>query len=163
MRRLIKLVALTAIILPALSVAQDKQEPTPRSLAEEAAYLTEKGGKPGWVSEEVALTRDGGKESFKGQLTIAFAARKATPTGLITLGWRSGKMNGAVGNVWFEVVEKGGKRFIHVKDVTGREVVLALEYSVAYDVLTVKGAINKAWTATFDEDRPKAIAFRPRN
>lgn len=162
MRCLINLTALSLIAFPALSVAQEKKEPSPRPLADEAAYLTAKSGKAGWVSEEVTLTRDGGKEKFKGQLSIAFRAKKGMPTGLVTLSWRSGKMNGIVGNVGFELAEKEGKRFINVKDFTGRQVVLTLEYSLASDVLTVKGAINKNWTATFDDDLKKATAFKPR-
>jgi hypothetical protein len=103
---------------------------------------------------------DGGKEKHAGKLSIAFKARKGTPTGSVTLRWRSDQMNGAVGDMDFELVEKDGKRFINVKDATGKEVVLRLEYSVAKDVLTIKGAVSKAWTGIFD-DLTKAVAFKP--
>jgi hypothetical protein len=84
MGRLINLAALALIAVPVLAVlavlavlvaAQDKKGPAPRSLADEAAYLTAKSGKAGWVAEDVALTRDGGKEKHTGQMSIAFAAR----------------------------------------------------------------------------------------
>ncbi len=161
MRWLIHLLPLTLIALPALSVAQDRKEPGPRSLVDEAAYLTEKSGKSGWVSEEVLLTRDEGKEKAKGQLAITFAATKGRPSGLVTLRWRLGKMNGAVGGVGFELVEKGGKRFIKINDASGRQPVLVLEYSLAADVLTIQGATNKAWTGIFDDDVTRAAVFKP--
>lgn len=160
MRRLIYLSVLSLLAVPFLSAAQDKKEPT-RSLVDEAAYLTEKSGKAGWVAEEVALARDGGKEKHTGQLSIAFKARKGEPLGLVTLRWRASKMNGAVGNMGFDLVEKDGKRFVHVKDATGREIVLKLEYSIDKDVLTIKGAVSKAWTSIFDDEPTKAVAFKP--
>lgn len=161
MGRFINFVAVALLALPVLSLAQDKKEPTPRSLADEAGYLTEKSGKAGWVAEDVALTRDGGKEKHTGQLSIAFKARKGEPAGLVTLRWRASKMNGAVGDMGFDLVEKDGKRFIHVKDAAGREVVLKLEYTIDKDVLTIKGATSKAWTGVFDDDTTKAVAFKP--
>jgi hypothetical protein len=147
------------IAAPILSAAQDKKEPA-RSLTDEAAYLTEKSGKVSWTAEEVALTRDG-KEKHTGQLSIAFKARKGEPAGLVTLRWRASKMNGAVGDMGFELIEKDGKRFIHVKDAMGKEVVLKLEYSINKDVLTIKGAVCKAWTGIFDDEPTKAIEFKP--
>jgi hypothetical protein len=80
---------------------------------------------------------------------------------LVTLRWRASNMNGAIGDVGFELVEKDGKRFIHVKDATGRKVVLRLEYSIDKDVLTIKGAVSKAWTAIFDDEPTKAVEFKP--
>ena len=78
--------------------------------------------------------------------------------GLVALRWRSGKMNGAVGDMGFELVEKDGKRFINVRDAAGKEVVLSMEYSIASDVLTLKGAVSKAWTGIFDDEPTKAAA-----
>ena len=160
MNRLFNLVALALIAAPVLSPAQDMKEPAPRSLTDEAAYLTEKSGKASWTAEEVALTRDG-KEKHTGQLSIAFRARKGELAGLVTLRWRASKMNGAVGDMGFELIEKDGRRFIHVKDATGKEVVLKLEYSINKDVLTIKGAASKAWTGIFDDEPTKAIEFKP--
>ncbi len=51
MRRLLGLVALALVTAPAPSLAQDGKEPGTRPLADEAAYLAEKGGKSGWESE----------------------------------------------------------------------------------------------------------------
>ncbi len=79
----------------------------------------------------------------------------------MTLRWQSGGMNGAVGDVGFELVERGGRRLIQVKDAAGKEVALALEYTVTGDVLTIKGAVSKAWTGLFDDDPTKAVTFRP--
>ena len=160
MRRLTYLSALSLLAVPFLSAAQDKEAPA-RTLADEAAYLTEKSGKAGWVAADVALTRDGGKQKHTGQLSIAFKARKGTAAGLVTLRWRSGKMNGAVGDMGFELVEKDGKRLINVKDAAGIGVALSLEYTVERDVLTIKGAVSKAWTGIFDDEPTKALAFKP--
>lgn len=159
MRRLTYPLALSLLAVPFLPAAQEKKAPT-RTLAGEAAYLTEKSGKAGWVAGDVTLARDGGKETHTGQLSIAFKVRKGA-AGLVTLRWRSGKMNGAVGDMGFELVEKDGKRRMNVKDAAGKEVVLSLEYTVEKDVLTIKGAVSKAWTGIFDDEPTKAVAFKP--
>lgn len=152
------LLGLSAVLLG--QTAQEPKKGSTRSLANDAAYLTAKSGKAGWVAEEVALARDGGKEKVMGQLSIVFKARKGEPAGLVTLRWRANKMNGTVGDMNFDLIEKDGKRFIHIKDATGKEVVLRLEYAIDRDLLTIKGAVSKAWTGIFDDEPTQAVAFK---
>jgi hypothetical protein len=148
-----------------VSVSAATKESGPRSLADEAAYLTAKSGKSGWVSEEVILIRDGGKVKAKAHLTMTFAAAKGEASGPVMFGWRSQDIgNGMAGGEDFELVEKDGKRSIKIKNRFSRKVLFVLDYSSTSDKLTVKDGMLKAgvWGAyDYAVDLTKATAFRP--
>jgi hypothetical protein len=156
MRRINTMVALALILGPMASFAEDK--PAPRSLAEEAAYLSEKSGKLGWVSEEVTVSMDGGRKGAKGKLLMRFQADKGKPAGGLLLGVDYTYGSTAVGKpVKFELVEKDGKRSIRIIDGTETK---TLEYSVDADKLTVKGGvIRKSWEG-WDVDLTKPTSFK---
>ena len=56
MTQIVNVLALCALALPGLAVADEQKEDAPRSLAGEAQYLTERSGKTGWTSGEVTFT-----------------------------------------------------------------------------------------------------------
>ena len=104
--------------------------------------MTENSGKAGWAAEEVALTRDGGKEKHTGQLSITFKACKGTPTGLDTLRWRSGKMNGAIGDMGFELVETDRRQLTLVVRLDGTG-----HYVFAFAFVALQWPIRLAYVA----------------
>jgi hypothetical protein len=154
--------SLCLIALAPLSIAEDKKDPAPRSLTEEAAYLTDKSGKSGWISAEVTLTAADGKRTVKAQLTIAFFAAKQKPSGPVMLGWKSDTIGvGRLGGQDFELVEKEGKRSIKVKNRFSGKEFFSLDYSVASDILTLKGGKIYIWVPEYTVDLTKTTTFKP--
>jgi len=156
MRRINTILVLALISCPISSFAEDKKEP--RSLSAEAAYLAEKGGKNGWVSEEVTLSKDDGKQRAKARLLTRFEADEGRATGclLLAIDYTYGSRDPGR-RVQFELVEKDGKRSIRIID--GRETSV-LEYAIDADKLTLKGGvIRKTWLG-WDVDFTKATSFK---
>src|SRR5262249_2647189 len=115
MRRINAILVLALLSCPVSSFAEDKKEP--RSLAAEAAYLAEKGGKNGWGSEERTVSTGGGRKAAKGTLLMRFEADEGKPTGCLRLGidYTCGNQD-AGRRVQFELAEKDGKRSIRIID-----------------------------------------------
>jgi hypothetical protein len=142
MRRINATLVLALLFCPVASVAQDKKET--RSLAADAAYLAEKGGKHGWLSEKVAVSFMGGEESPEWRVRMDFGADKGKPSGKVVLALLADDMvamnaDFIVTKVPFELVEKDGKRFIKIERRG------LLEYEIKSDGFTVKGERHELW------------------
>jgi hypothetical protein len=158
MRQMNVILILGLIYLPTLSVAGDKKEQ--RSLATDAAYLAEKGGKITWFSTKISVSVDDGKKKTTGKLLMVFSPSKDKPTGTLIWGVivhdKSGADESGVSvTCKFDLVEKDGKRYIKIIDMSGEEVVekdkkvlikkekvLTLEYVIKSDELIIKGGVG---------------------
>ncbi len=144
MRAIHAILVLTVISTPNWCFAGDKKEP--RSLAEDAAFLTDKGGKKGWVADGLEVTTPNGKEGLA-RLEMHLTAEKAKPAGKL-------KLVSAVSttpnlshseDLRFELVEKDGKRYIKIMNPLGSKDpqlwadLGTLEYSLKGTDLTLKG------------------------
>ena len=76
MHMMFKIAAMALLMLPARSFAGEKKPAPPRTLTEDAAFLTQKSGKAGWASDDLLLAREDGKTKFRGRLTIIVYADK---------------------------------------------------------------------------------------
>jgi hypothetical protein len=156
--------AIALLSLPTRSFAGEKKQAPARSLADDAAYLTEKSGKDGWASDHLWLTLEGGKVKFKGQLTIAFFADKGNAKGGLLIGVKNTDSGSAGQGSFFELVEEKGKRSIQIRQ-GGKT--FTLEYSIDKDALTLQGAGAVRWVFFFSSDSyvdfTKATPFRGGN
>jgi hypothetical protein len=167
MRRFKAFVVLAVLFGPMPSGAQDKKEP--RSLVDEAAYLKEKSGENGWVSEEVTVSMNDGKIKNKGKLKLVFGQEKDKPSGGVSLRIAfTGGAQVASGAEHFELVEKDGTRRLQISQlkfskenrfVPDPETTRTLEYSIAAGRLTVTGGVFRKWVG-FDVDFTKGITFK---
>jgi hypothetical protein len=138
MRRINSLVILALICCFSSSVAQDKKEP--RSLAADAAFLAEKGGKNGWGSKNVELKFLGDKKS-PGRVLMQFKADKDKLSGKVRLALHYDDMAIALIAIThpFELIEKDGKRFVKL----GRHGPLEIQFKA--DSFEVKGGQHDFW------------------
>jgi hypothetical protein len=160
-----KVAVIALLILPGLSFAGEKKQAPARSLAEDAAFLTEKSGKAGWASDDLLLTRDDGKVKFKGRLTIIFYADKDKASGGLLVGVDVGT-GITKDDSRFELVEKEGKRSIQIRQ-NPKAKALTLQYSIDGDTLTLKGAGAARWAFFLSSeayaDFTKGTPFRAGN
>ena len=163
MRVIIKVAAIALLSLPTLSLAGEKKPVPARSLAADAAFLTEKSGKIGWASDDLLLTRADGKGKFKGRLTIIFYADKDKASGGLLIGVH-GESGIATEGSRFELVEEKGKRSIQIQQ---NPKALTLEYSIDGDSWTLKGTGAARWASYFSWEAhaefTKATPFRAGN
>jgi uncharacterized protein (TIGR03067 family) len=163
-----RFIALAALVLTALSIptfAEDRKEPAPRSLADDAALLTEKSGKGfpdayGWRSGAVTLTtrREGGETKAKGRLMMQISVPRGKVSGSVALVADLGHVKSASdsrpdGKPTFELSEKDGKRFMTLPGGM-------LEYTLRGDELTVQGGKISGW-AGWDVDLTQPTSFKP--
>ncbi len=176
MQRILVSLLLAVIFAPVAGVAGDKGEP--RSLASEAACLAEKsGGKSTWASEQIDISKDGGKTKAKAILHMKFMA-KDQPKGILSIFLVVNPGKGPGGgatemSVWgglpsgrFALEEKEGKRFVKVMEVKqgpkeneDPKVLGTLEYTLKGEELTIKGAIDRTW-GDWDLDLSKPIVLK---
>jgi hypothetical protein len=165
MQVIIKVAAIALLSLPTLSFAGEKKPAPARSLAADAAFLTEKSGKIGWASDDLLLTRADGKGKFKGRLTIIFYADKDKASGGLLIGV-NGESGIATEGSRFELVEEKGKRSIQIQQ-NPKAKALTLEYSIDGDSWTLKGTGAVRWASYFSgeahADFTKATPFRAGN
>ncbi len=162
MRGINALLVLALVACPNWTVAVEKKGP--RSLAEDAAYLADRSGKNGWVSDKVTVSMDDGKRKARGKLLMHFTADKDRATGRLRLVVDLGTAKVASIGEWFALVGKDGKRYIRTtrgRPGTRSKVLATLEYSVDGDKLVVKdGVVRQAW-AGWDVDLTRATSFKP--
>jgi hypothetical protein len=154
-------------LLFARSTAAGDKEPAPRSLAEDAQLLAEKGGKR-WISQEkVTRIRDGVEQKFT--LVIRLEPENGKPSGKVVLGvhveLKGGSGAGFDVTESFELVEKYGRRIIKVTskpavDGAGKPITREprlLYYSIDGDTLTIREIYESAWVSMTTE---KTTHFR---
>lgn len=170
MGRIVGLVALLVIALPPISFAERKDAAPPTSLAEDAASLGEKGGQPkgtdppdprrGWVSEKKVTVTFGAGMKLEPKLQMWLFPEKEKPTGALSLGLDHGDSRNWTSQAHayaFELVEKGGKRYIKI---TARgEAIATLEYLRKADKLILRGAVTE-WAGPVKADFTKGITFK---
>ena len=160
----VKVAVIALLSLPAGAIAGEKKQAPARSLADDAAFLTEKSGKLGWTTDDIWLTSDQGKVKFTGQLLIAFVAEKDKAKGGLSISLKTARGNvGETGLATFELVEEKGKRSVLLRRAPKEQ--YTLEYSIDGDALQIKGASNVQWVfnTPWFVDFTKATPFRAGN
>jgi hypothetical protein len=164
--------ALILLILPVSLSAADNKDTPARTLAEDAAFLAEKGGSDsfkskGWESTEVAVPSD--PSDPKGKLQMWFLPDKGKSTGTVVLGVNAGSRRYmSVTRYTYEISEKDGKRFIKISEeqLTNKKGVppkskefANLEYSIEGDTLKVKGPVINQLLG-FQADLTKGVSLK---